>query len=393
MATGEEVAAFGGSRSGKTFCIVRAIVIRALKCPYSRHAIVRKEKTAAVNNIMKKTFVDVMRISMPGVYYREDKTNKAIIFANGSVIKFCGLDGNNADRVLGDEFDSIFIDELTEIRELATYELLLSRLNAINCKKKLLAVAFNPKSKKSWQYKRFIKGLNQKGEKLKNKPRHIIINPADNECNLAQGYIDFLKTLSPDQRERFLYGRFQNIDGIVFKEFNPEKHILNKEPEELIKECDTLHIGIDLITYAVNLVGRAGNKFIVIDEIRGQRGDIAGIVHKRIIKRWAEKYKIDSTFIDHNLGKAGVKEFPDLKTRLATKGAGSLEKGVDKMKNLFYQDLLFINGCCTSLLDELEEYHYNEYDEIVKEDDHYIDDVRYVINTLTAHPKTVAEGF
>ena len=32
---------FGGSRSGKTFLLVRSVVMRALKAPKSRHAIFR----------------------------------------------------------------------------------------------------------------------------------------------------------------------------------------------------------------------------------------------------------------------------------------------------------------------------------------------------------------
>ena len=64
---------FGGSRSGKTFLLVRNIVMRALKAPGSRHAIIRFRFNAVVNSVVMDTFPKVMQIAFPGVPYRIDK--------------------------------------------------------------------------------------------------------------------------------------------------------------------------------------------------------------------------------------------------------------------------------------------------------------------------------
>ena len=52
----------GGTRSGKTFLIVRAIVARGLKAPNSRHAILRFHANAARASISLDTLPHVMRL-------------------------------------------------------------------------------------------------------------------------------------------------------------------------------------------------------------------------------------------------------------------------------------------------------------------------------------------
>ena len=55
----------GGTRSGKTFLIVHAILARALKAPDSRHAILRFHANAARASIALDTLPNVMRLCFP----------------------------------------------------------------------------------------------------------------------------------------------------------------------------------------------------------------------------------------------------------------------------------------------------------------------------------------
>jgi hypothetical protein len=55
----------GGSRSGKTFLIVRAICIRAMKAPNSKHAIFRFRFNHAKATIWQDTLPKVMRLCFP----------------------------------------------------------------------------------------------------------------------------------------------------------------------------------------------------------------------------------------------------------------------------------------------------------------------------------------
>jgi phage terminase large subunit len=83
---------FGGSRSGKTFLLVRNIVFRALKAPKSRHAILRFRFNHVKASIVLDTFPKVMEVAFPGVQYEIDKTDWYAKLPNGSQIWFGGLD-------------------------------------------------------------------------------------------------------------------------------------------------------------------------------------------------------------------------------------------------------------------------------------------------------------
>lgn len=63
----ENVLCYGGSRSGKTFFFVYAIITRALKAPNSRHVIFRKTGVSVKTAIGLGTYREVMRLAYPDV--------------------------------------------------------------------------------------------------------------------------------------------------------------------------------------------------------------------------------------------------------------------------------------------------------------------------------------
>ena len=62
----QHVMLYGGSRSGKTFLLVRALVVRALKAPNSRHVILRYRYNAVKASIIADTIPKVMRLCFAG---------------------------------------------------------------------------------------------------------------------------------------------------------------------------------------------------------------------------------------------------------------------------------------------------------------------------------------
>src|SRR5215475_10874787 len=59
----------GGSRSGKTFLFIRAMVIRAIKAPTSRHCILRFRFGHVKQSIVHDTFPKVMSLCFPEMGY------------------------------------------------------------------------------------------------------------------------------------------------------------------------------------------------------------------------------------------------------------------------------------------------------------------------------------
>lgn len=202
---------YGGSRSGKTFLTVRAIIIRALKCAGSRHAIFRFRFNHIVRSIGLDTFPKVMRLCFPNVKYTIDKTEWIIRFSNGSEIWLCGLDDKDrTEKVLGQEFATLYFNECSQISYSA---IIIARTRlAQNCGLKLRAYYdCNPPGTGHWSYKVFIEKRDPKSKQPLGEPEHyasMVMNPADNAANLPQDYLNELQNLPERQRKRFWDGRF-----------------------------------------------------------------------------------------------------------------------------------------------------------------------------------------
>jgi predicted phage terminase large subunit-like protein len=152
----------------------------------------------------------------------------SIEFPNGSVILFFGLDDKNRmDRILGQEFLTIYCNEVSEISDFNAVTQLMTRLSqtctSTSGKRARPKMLFdcNPPSKKHWTYQVFVEGIQPISKQpLKNKTEWawIRMNPVDNSENLNESYFDTLENLSARQQKRFLQGDWQSeVDGALFK--------------------------------------------------------------------------------------------------------------------------------------------------------------------------------
>lgn len=210
----------GGSRSGKSFHVLRAIVMRASK-KTSKHAIWRQRFNHIKSSIVYDTLPKVMRLCFPElephcVLNKSDWVYR-IPAADGGIseIWFGGLDSKErSEKVLGNEYSSIFFEECSQMLY-ASVEMGLTRL-AENSGLKLRAYfACNPPKKSHWTYKVFVKGVHpDTGDKFApGQHNWLQMNPVDENGNLLnpflpKEYIEFLQSLGPAQRKRFLKGEW-----------------------------------------------------------------------------------------------------------------------------------------------------------------------------------------
>lgn len=205
---------YGGSRSGKSFLIIWLIVLRALSVK-SRHAVLRKHFAHVKQSIVLDTFPAVMEKAFKGVEYNLNKTDWFVEFTNGSQIWFGGLDDKErTEKILGNEYSTIFFNECSQINNYETITFGLTRLAE---KTKLPRIAFfdeNPPSKRHWSHKLFLESeIPGSGEKVKHPALYYQekVNPGDNIENLPDEFIEeTLKSLPRKQRIRFLEGLFQD---------------------------------------------------------------------------------------------------------------------------------------------------------------------------------------
>jgi Phage terminase large subunit len=106
----------GGSRSGKTFILVRAIVQRAINAPESRHVIFRFRFNHAKTSVWSDTLPKVLKLCFPGLAVRFDKTDFYVDLPNGSQIWIAGLDDKDrVEKILGQEYATLYFNESSQI--------------------------------------------------------------------------------------------------------------------------------------------------------------------------------------------------------------------------------------------------------------------------------------
>lgn len=229
---------FGGSRSGKTWLLVRAVCMRAIKAPKSRHAILRFRFNAVKNSIVLDTFPKVMGMCFTGIKYTINKSDFYAEFENGSQIWFAGLDDKErTEKILGMEFVTIYFNECSQI-PYGSIETAITRLaqkatqQAIGNlpETPLLPRVYydcNPPPKSHWSYRIFKEKRHPETKLGLARPDDYVcmqINPVDNTENLTDGYLDTLQSLSARARKRFLDGEFADATpNALFADENIDK--------------------------------------------------------------------------------------------------------------------------------------------------------------------------
>ncbi len=228
---------FGGGRSGKTFLILRCIVLRALKAPGSRHLVVRFRYVHLKATVILDTFPKVMRVCFPGVHYDLAKADGYVTLPGGSEIWFAGLDDKERmEKILGAEYATIYLNEASQT-PWAGVQMLLTRLAQLVMQvlpgrapaplKLRLFFDCNPPSKLHWTFKVFRQKVDPETREPLKSPENYAsfqMNPQDNEANLSPEYLQTLEGLTERMKRRFLRGEFSDgTPNALFDEASIDK--------------------------------------------------------------------------------------------------------------------------------------------------------------------------
>lgn len=203
---------YGGSRSGKTFLIMRALAMRAL-AHNSRHACLRYRFNHIKASIIYDTLPKMMELCFPGVaeHCHLDKSDWFYKFPNGSEIWFGGLDDKErTEKILGQEYASMFFNECSQI-PWSSRNMAVTRLAQ---KTELRLKAYydcNPPSEIHWTARVFVDKIDPDTRiQLRDKDAYAAMrmNPVDNRENLPPEYLRELELLPERMRRRFYLGQF-----------------------------------------------------------------------------------------------------------------------------------------------------------------------------------------
>jgi PBSX family phage terminase large subunit len=348
----------GGSRSGKTFIIVRNIIVRACKEPNSRHVSLRKTFNSVKTSIFLDTLPKVLAICFPDLQVTYNKTDYYITFPNGSEYWFAGLDDDKrVEKILGKEYSTIHFNEVTQL-DYRSVQIALTRLAQKNNLSKKVYYDMNPGNKSSWSYHLFIKKLNPvDNEPLSNPDDYVWmrINPIDNMQNIDEDYLNMLNSMPELERIRFLNGEFNDeSDGQVYHAFRRDIHVTPIER----KQHTTWYIGLDFNVnpMTASIMQIIDDKIEVFDEVFLTNSDTPQMISE-LKRRGYAGLKVIPDSTGANRKTSGASDFQLLREAgfqvMQTHNPFVTDR-VNNVNRLFNSNKIKIDPKCKKLINDLE---------------------------------------
>ena len=190
------------------------------------------------------------------------------------------------------------------------------------------------------------------------------------------------KELTEDRFAQEYLADFRKTEGLVYKEFDRNRHLFDGEvtakKSEYIAGID---FGYTNPCAVIHIIRDYDNTYWVTQEWY-QRGRT-----EEQIGEYVKSCQFNGVYPDpENPSAIQVLNNKGIDTREVIKGKDSITTGINKVRNLFKRNKIWINRNCTNLISELETYSYpekkannNEPENPIKEHDHALDALRYAI--------------
>ncbi len=228
--------AFGGARGGgKSWAVRTKAKLLAFRYPGIRMLLVRRTYQELENNHIR-----ILRRELTGIAeYRG--TARQMVFPNGSILDcgYCACD-SDLDRYQGAEYDVIFIDEATQLRE-EWLRQFGACLRGVNNFPKRIYYTCNPGGpghsyiKRLFIDRRFLAGEN--GENYVFIPARVTDNKA--LLKAQPDYLQQLQALPKKLRDAWLEGKWDIFQGQFFQEFTDDPaHYADRRFTHVIEPFD-----------------------------------------------------------------------------------------------------------------------------------------------------------
>jgi PBSX family phage terminase large subunit len=371
---------FGGSRSGKTTILVIVIIYRAVRYQGSRHLICRLRTKDARSSVLHETLIPWLVKIVGAKRFKLVVHEGYVRLWNGSEIWIGGLgDREQVDKILGHEYNTIYFNEVSQI-SYAAVNVAYSRLamNVPGCRN-LFLYDCNPASPMHWAYKVFIRKIEPRTDTPLPKPElfvSMLLNPRDNEENLASDYIeDILDTMPEKQRARFRDGLWVKAEGVVYEKFNEEMILASEDmPEKFDFVTAGQDFGLNITNVKVGWIGKT--VYILADH--GAYNMPTRTFNEELVERgWYRNEDGSDAMFPNFCDPAGGERIQEITG--GVKANNSVEPGIDYINALMERRQFFVSERCTGVLQEISDYARDESNQIVKVNDHYMDAMRYAI--------------
>lgn len=406
--TAKELLYSGAVGAGKSRAICEKGFFLNLKYPGNRGLIVRKEFTTLPASTLKTLLEEVIP---PHMVVRHDRQQHFIVHKTGSFDKdgkdilseiwYFGLDKKASQdyntKILSTQWGWIAVDEITEISE-ADYDVLKTRLRYKipylsdednNLIHRQIFGATNPDGPMHWLYKKFFE---------ETKPsREVMLATAYENARLPTAYLKQLEeTLTGLTRDRLLLGKWVQAEGIIYKTFDPLKHVIDDETK--LEEGGFLR----LIDYKYFLVGGDSNFPLPRAHVIMGVYTVDGVKHVHVLdefykrdahteeaiawmKTWRLKVRLNQFRGFHDPSDSqGISKMNGAGLSIA-KANNEIIPGISSVDNYFSNNRIRIHKKCIGLIKELQGYKWKKDSEGETPDpdcsNHACDALRYALHS------------
>lgn len=282
------------------------------------------------------------------------------------------------ETLRGQYFDFIVIDEVASMRNFWNNWMEVLRPTLIDTKGEVLFIS-TPKG-----FNHFYDLYNLELDPIKGKDfKSFHFTSYDNPHIPADELEKSKQEMTEDSFAQEFLADFRKTEGLVYKEFDRERHLYddNGGPKKVIEYIAGVDFGFNHPA-AVIPVQRDddGNYWVPGEWVKTKRTESQ-------IGEYVKSCRFHRIYPDpENPSAIQVMNDMGLPVIEVVKGKGSVQAGINKVRELFKQNRLFIHKACQNLINELETYSYKDKDGMafepenpIKEHDDALDALRYAI--------------
>ena len=396
----------GGWGSGKTLCLCMEILHQLYKHPGNRGMLIRDKLV----DLKMTTLKELLLLCPEGMIQKHDKQGRTIYFNTGrnkpmSELIYTGLD-QGVERLRGHNLGFCAVDELSEMSE-EMFLTIISRLRKENTDMSFIS-ATNPNGR-SWIWDYWINEENKNDAYYALHPEFkrgefFYINSAttDNPY-LPETYVKTLLQTYPEAWiRRYIFCSWDDFEGLCYSSYIPAKHsnydiYTPLGVEEFYVVLDYGWTNPTAIIWAC--VDFDGN-IRIYDEFYQTNSLVSDTA--KVIKN--HKYWENATLLidpasaqKQRDGKSVLDEFADNGIYFI-KANNEVLQGINRVNEFFKADCLFIGRNCRHAISEIGNYRWaavspgrdlNEPDRPVKNRDHLMDCIRYLVNHINTPTKDI----
>lgn len=285
----------------------------------------------------------------------------------------------SVDTLRGQAFDFLVIDEIASMRNWETNWNMILRPTLTDTAGEALFIS-TPKG-----FNHFYDLYNKQNDKQGGKDYKSFHFTSFDNPFLAKGELEKARSeVSEDQFAQEYLADFRRQEGLVYKEFDRKLHLYEEMPKvRKISYLAGIDFGYTNPCAVLHIYKDFDYNYWVEDEYYKTGQTDAKVAD------YVKSCQFNYVFPDPE-NPAAIEELNQrgVNIREVVKGKDSIRNGISRVREMFKQNKLRINKRCINLITELESYHYdtpdpdrNERENPIKDNDHALDALRYVIIT------------